>query len=578
MIKYLPDSVRGWLREIHWLASLYRKHVLRMPEFRTYADIMRLQNEQLQQLTHHTNVEYIISLNVEGYDAVSLKGLLESLILQSYPHWTLYLFSPTDLDDELSTYCSELLSQQGKPNIQLNKVTCLDDEVDIINTALLDKKESFYISLTGTGRLHRHALRAISYRLASHSVSEVIYLDHDEIGEQNLRVSPSFKPRWNPDLFYSSDYISNAVAIKATLINQIGGLSSNYGKALRYELLIRCTFHTEYIEHLPYVLFHQQSLNTLFNNCNGFAKRALATHLLPYGIDVLDGKLNGTFHVNWPLPKDIPFASIIIPTRNGKELVKQCIESIYKKTSYTNFEIILVDNQSDDCNAIEYFQQLAEQEKVRLLNYDRPFNYSAINNFAVREAKGEIIVLLNNDIEVISANWLDEMVRQVSRKEIGCVGAMLYYPDNTIQHAGVVLGLGRCAGHSHKHYQRGDCGYMNRLKVVQNYSAVTAACLGVRKSVYQQVRGLNEQDLTVAFNDVDFCIKVRNAGYRNLWSPYIEMFHHESISRGAEDTPEKKKRAKAEIAYMQETWQLDTIIDPAYSQWLTIAKEDFTFE
>jgi GT2 family glycosyltransferase len=213
---------------------------------------------------------------------------------------------------------------------------------------------------------------------------------------------------------------------------------------------------------------------------------------------------------------------------------------------------------------------------VLVLRYEAPFNFSAINNFAVKHARGEIIGLLNNDLEVINPDWLDEMVSQAVRPEIGCVGAMLYYPNDTIQHAGVLLGLGGVANHAYYHAPRGTCHHFNRAHLVQNYSAVTAACLLIRKHVFEQVGGLNEADLAIAFNDVDFCLRVRAAGYLNLWTPFAEFYHHESLSRGSEDTPEKLARFHSEVAYMLRTWRGLLERDPAYNPNLTLDRQDFS--
>ena len=236
----------------------------------------------------------------------------------------------------------------------------------------------------------------------------------------------------------------------------------------------------------------------------------------------------------------------------------------------------MVDNLSDDPESIHYFQQLADANIIRLLPYPHPFNFSAINNFAAAQAVGEVLVMLNNDIEILNGQWLTEMVSHCLREDIGCVGAKLYYPNKTIQHAGVVLGIGGVAGHSHKYFPKDHAGYFKRLKITQNYSAVTAACLAVQKSVFEVVGGLNEVDLTIAFNDVDFCLKVQQAGYRNLWTPYAEMIHHESVSRGVEDTPEKVARFNAEADYMKMTWSTQLANDPCYNPWLSNTKEDFT--
>lgn len=279
---------------------------------------------------------------------------------------------------------------------------------------------------------------------------------------------------------------------------------------------------------------------------------------------------------NTNAPAESLLVSIIIPTRNGKQLVETCIESIARRTANIPYEIILIDNQSDCVDSKNYFEKLKAQKRVHLLHYDRPFNYSAINNFAARAARGDILLFMNNDIEVINSHWLLEMVRWGRQKDIGAVGAKLYYPNETIQHAGVILGLWGCAGHGHKHYPKGACGYMGRLDYVQQFSAVTGALLAVSKEKFIEVGGFNEKDLSVSFNDVDLCLKLQQKGYKNIWTPHAEAYHHESVSRGAEDTPEKKAREQKEIQYMQSTWKLDKITDTAYNPWLTHNKEDFS--
>ena len=305
----------------------------------------------------------------------------------------------------------------------------------------------------------------------------------------------------------------------------------------------------------------QKALQEFFNNLGSQVKVEI-------------GELPTTYRIRYPLPENPPLVSIITPTRDGVDLLKLCIESIYRKTVYPNFELIVVDNQSSDSEAIRYMQKLEETGKARVLSFDRPFNYSAINNFAARHAKGEILCLLNNDVEVISAEWLNEMVSHAIRPEIGAVGAKLLYPDNTIQHAGVILGIGGVAGHSHKYFPAYSFGYFNRLKVVQNLSAVTGACLVVRKGIYLEVGGL-EEDLQIAFNDIDFCLKVREAGYRNLWTPYSALYHHESKSRGHENTPEKQARFRREVEFCLDKWDRKLKNDPFYNPNLTLEHENF---
>jgi len=281
------------------------------------------------------------------------------------------------------------------------------------------------------------------------------------------------------------------------------------------------------------------------------------------------------YKVSWTIDVE-PLVSLIIPTYNGYETTKQAIDSILDKTTYQNFEILLIDNNSNDPTALQYFDQIGQHDKVKVLRYPHPFNYSAINNFAVTQAKGDIIGLINNDVAVINPLWLSEMVSHVQREDVGCVGAMLYYGNDIIQHAGVICGIGGVAGHSHKNYPKKHPGYFSRLQLVQNLSAVTGACLLVRKKLFKELGGLNETELIIAFNDVDFCLKAQAAGYRNVWTPYAQLYHYESVSRGTEDNPEKVARFNKETKYMKDKWGTDKHSDPFYSPNLSLVREDFS--
>jgi GT2 family glycosyltransferase len=280
--------------------------------------------------------------------------------------------------------------------------------------------------------------------------------------------------------------------------------------------------------------------------------------------------------VRYPVPEQAPLASVIIPTRNGEALLRQCIDTIRERTEYKNYEIVVVDNQSDDPQTLAYLSELRKTGGVKVIRYDHPFNFSAINNFAARECQGEVLCFMNDDIEILSPGWLDEMVSQGMRPEIGAVGARLWYPDGRLQHGGVVLGLGGVAGHAMKYSYIGNRGYMGRSVLVQNYTAVTAACMLVRRQVFDEVGGFDEENLAVAFNDVDICIRIYQAGYNNLWTPYAEFNHHESASRGAEDTPEKQRRFTLEAEYMLNKWGPVLERDPAYNPNLTRCGEDFS--
>ena len=284
--------------------------------------------------------------------------------------------------------------------------------------------------------------------------------------------------------------------------------------------------------------------------------------------------LPNTYKIDYAISEPHPKVSLIIPTRNQYRILSKCLDSILEKTRYPNFEILIINNKTTDSDSLDYFRVIQQHPKIRIIDYDHPFNFSSINNLGLKHASGTVVGLLNNDIEVISPDWLGEMLKHVARPEIGCVGAKLYYSDGKIQHAGVILGIGGVAGHSHKYFNRDEHGYFSRLKIIQNVSAVTAACLLVRKAVYEEVCGMNER-LAVAFNDVDFCLKVREAGYRNIWTPYAELYHHESISRGYEDTPAKQKRFSKEVSLMKMLWQGKLDQDPYYNPNLTKDHENF---
>ena len=346
------------------------------------------------------------------------------------------------------------------------------------------------------------------------------------------------------------------------------------------------TIKPDRVKHLPYVLYHWRATSGSDALAGSekprswlAGKRALEAHFARLGqkVTITGSPATPTYRRVYPLPPDPPLVSIIIPTKDGISLLRPCVESIFTKTTYPNYEVLIVDNNSRERATIEYFDELARRNlTVRVLPFKGAFNYSAINNFAVFEARGSIIALLNNDIVVITPGWLEEMVSHAIRPDIGAVGAKLLYPDGSLQHGGVITGLGGCAGHAQKHLAPGAPGYFYRAMLVHNVSAVTGACLVVERKIYEQVGGLDETHLAVAFNDIDFCLKIRQAGYRNVWTPFAEMFHYESASRGPEDTPEKMARHHREVATMQLRWGATLWNDPSYSPVLTLEREDFS--
>ena len=433
-----------------------------------------------------------------------------------------------------------------------------------------------------------HALYWVVKTINQQPDAQMIYSDEDKINEQGTRLDPYFKSDWNIDLFYSHNMFSHLGAYRKTLIDRVGGFRIGLEGSQDYDLALRCIeqIDHQHIHHIPRVLYHWRvhaQSTAQSSEAKPYAaiagQKALNEHFQRIGLNAQSILLDfGMYRTQYALPEKLPLVSLIIPTKNAQKLVMQCIESILNKTTYPNYEIIIVDNASDDAQAIAYFKQLADgHSNIRVIRDDRPFNYSQLNNNAVQYANGEWIGLINNDIEVISPDWLSEMVSIAVQKGVGAVGAKLYYPNDTIQHAGVVIGIGGVANHAFKHTDRDGLGYFGRAKLISSYSAVTAACLIVRKSIFLEVGGLDEENLKVAFNDVDFCLKVRSAGYRNVWTPFAELYHHESVSRGADDVPEKRQRFEQEVAHMRKKWQTDEFEDPAYNPNLTVDFEDFSF-
>lgn len=580
--KYLM-ALRQQLRKIGWLARFYRKYFMRLPIDGGYSEIQVAQNKLLSGIKlNQLRATFSIVVPIYQPDLTLFKEMVESVLLQRYYHWQLILVDDASKDQALTDYLSSLMEDKRITVIQRVENGHISQAS---NDGLAAATGDYIVLLDHDDLLHCDALSAMADAIHNHPQPKVLYSDEDKIIEKGERVTPHFKAQWNRDLLYSMNYISHLGVYKRTLVESVGGFRVGFEGSQDYDLLLRCVAkcHDRQIVHVPYVLYHWRAIQgstALAESEKSYAEqaglKALQDVLAGQVASVEQGKLANTYKVNWPIPESQPLVSIIIPTKNAKKLVKQCINSLYKKTLYPHFEILLMDNQSDDSASVDYFKALETEGKVRLISYDKPFNYSAINNYAVTKAKGDLLVLMNNDIEILSETWLTEMVTNISRADIGCVGVKLYYPDGKLQHGGVITGLGGVAGHSHKYFPKGHPGYFKRLQVVQNLSAVTAACLAVRKEVFEEVGGLNEESLTIAFNDVDFCLKVQQAGYRNLWSPYIEMVHHESVSRGTEDTPEKQARFASEVNYMKKTWGEQLLNDPCYSAWLTLDREDFT--
>jgi GT2 family glycosyltransferase len=409
----------------------------------------------------------------------------------------------------------------------------------------------------------------------------LVYSDDDELDHSGQRTAPRFKPDWNPDLLSSSHYLGQVSLYRRDRLLEIGGYRPGFAGAEDYDLCLRYTNNLpgSAIRHVPQITCHcrPKGETVAGTTAHDSGKRALEDFFAGRGVFVEDGPAPQHYRIRHPLPDPLPLVSIIIPTRDQGNILAACIDSIVRKTTYSNWEILIVDNQTTEPSALAYLETVQLDPRIRVLRYDKPFNYAAINNTAAMQARGEVLALLNNDVEVITSDWLEEMVGHALRPGIGAVGAKLLYANNTVQHAGVILGLGGIAGHGHKYLSADAPGYCHRAVVAQNLSAVTGACLVVRTSIFTEVGGLDEY-FAVAFNDIDFCLRLLERGYRNVFTPYAKLYHHESLSRGQDNSPAKHAVFVRESSLMQQRWKDILAQDRAYNPNLSTDFEGFSLK
>lgn len=567
--------------------ALYPNHTRKKVDTHKLYQNWILLNEQSILQTEHLKYTPLISIITPTYntDVKYLKKMFESVLAQTYTHWELCIADDASSDKNTLNLIRKYEREHANIKVIYRKTNGHISEAS--NSALSIATGKYLAFLDHDDTLAPNALYEMVKKLNTDPKLKLIYSDEDKIDENDNRTNPHFKSGWNPDMFFSQNYICHLTFIKKDVVDAIGGFRKGYEGSQDYDLLLRALNHISYeeIDRVEKVLYHWRAIKGSTAYGTGekeYAHMAGLKALQDYfakkdkNIIVEDGLLPNTYKVNYPLPAaGYPLASIIIPTRNGHGILTKCIESIQAKTLYPNYEIIVVDNETTCKKTLSYFEKIKTYQNLTILEYHKPFNYSAINNYAAKHAKGEVIVLMNNDVEVISQGWLTEMMQHAIREEIGAVGAKLYYSNDTIQHAGVVLGIGGVAGHSHKYFPKNIHGYFSRINIIQNYSAVTAACLAVRKKLYEEVGGLEEEHLKVAFNDVDFCLKLLEKGYRNLWTPYVELYHHESISRGRDESEEKRERFMSEVTHMKNKWKSKLEADILYNRNLTNKHENF---
>ena len=584
--KQLPVSIRcfGWKRGLKFLYKQisrndYQTWIKRYDTLDAFLEVQIL--DQIQAMENRPKVSLLMP--VRSIPLKFLEAAVVSVQSQSYDNWELCLITDALVDPAAQLMLEGLV----KADSRIHLISQPEGDISAgLNAALTQTAGTCLATMACCDVLSRHALFYIAQAEVAHPEAALLYTDEDRISEQGVRYAPHFKCAFNPELVLSQNRIGHLVVYRSERIKEAGGWRQGFTGAEDYDLAIRmiARLHPSQIIHIPRVLYHQRTVRgkpidimVTATQAVAAGRRAVSNYLVKSGRGGYVEPCTEAPQYNrfrYQLPIERPWVSIIIPTRDRAELLGMCLDSIFAKTTYPHFEIIIVDNGSVEAATEELFQR-QPADKVKVVHDDAPFNYSRLNNLGVKFAKGDVICLMNNDIEILTPDWIEEMLSFALQPDIGCVGARLWFPNGRLQHAGVITGLGGIAGHPNKFFPKGFKGYQGRAVLTQSFSAVTAACLMVRRQIWEQVNGLDET-LAVAFNDVDFCLRVKAAGYRNVWTPYAEMNHHESASRGNETTPEKQARYQEEINRMKSRWQDSLINDSAYNPNLTLVHDDFS--
>lgn len=526
----------------------------------------------------------LISIITPVYNCpkVYLEAAIESVKSQSYQNWELCLYDDCSTSQETIDYLKSIQGSNPKIKIGFGKTNLHISEAS--NKAFDLSTGSFIALMDHDDTLHPNALFEVVKFINNNQNIDFIYSDEDKLTIEGYQTEPYFKSDFNPDLFLSNNYLNHFSVIRRTVFEQAGKFRKGFEGSQDYDLFLRIFSLTKNFGHIPKVLYHWRKIpgsTAETYSAKSYpelaSQKALKDYLQREKIegDVEKGLFPGSFRIKRKISGKSK-VSIIIPFKDEVELLKKCLASISRTVNYQNLEIILVDNNSKKQSTLNYLNQI--NGNYTLLKYPDEFNYSSINNFAVEKAKGDVVLFLNNDIEAIEKGWFEAMVEHIERDEIGAVGAKLSYPDFTLQHAGVILGINGVASHGHKHLPSNTPGYFMRANAIQNLSACTAACLMVKKEAFKKAGGFDEKNLKIAFNDIDLCLKIREQGNLISYTPFAHLIHHESKSRGFEDTPQKIERFRSEVNFMRLKWGEKLFFDPYYNINLTLKKEDFSIK
>lgn len=530
-------------------------------------------------------VVFSIAIPLYRTNEAYLKALLESVLAQTYPHWELCLADGSGRDDSLEPIVRRMAA--GDPRIHYQLLTDNLGIAENTNAAIKMATGDFIMLADHDDLLSPDALYECAKALQSREDTEILYTDEDKVDMPGkTHFDPNFKPDFNIDYLRSLNYICHLFVVKRSLLDRVGLLRQEFDGAQDYDFILRCCEQAAHVHHIPKILYHwRHHMGSTAANPESktyaveAGRLALEAHYQRMGIpaSVEQAEYFGMYHTTYHW-EETPLISILIPNKDHVEDLKKCMDSIDERSSYRNYEYIIIENNSTDRETFRYYEEIKKRANVTVAVYQGDFNFSRINNFGEQYAKGDYLLLLNNDTEMIGTGCLQEMLNYCMREDVGIVGAKLLYEDNTIQHAGVIIGLGGIAGHTFVGADRRAVGYQKHIVCTQDYSAVTAACLMIKHDLYRAVDGLTEE-LAVAFNDIDLCLKVRRLGKLVVYNPYAELYHYESKSRGYEDTPEKIRRFNSEISKFQKRWpEILKNGDPYYNPNLSLSSCDYSLK
>ena len=525
-----------------------------------------------------------VLMPVYNTDERWLRAAIASVQDQIYSNWELCIADDHSSDPRVGVVLREIAARDRRLKLYFREANGHISAAS--NSALSLASGEFIVLLDHDDVLPRHALAAVVHELNRHPDADIVYSDEDRLDEEGRRYDPYFKPDWNPELFLGQNLISHLGVYRTVLVRQVGGFREGLEGSQDYDMALRVIeqSHPSRIRHIPMVLYHWRAIPGSValgveekSYATTAARRAVEEHLARTGVRAtIETPSHARYHqrVRYPLPEPRPHLTVIIPTRDRLDHLSRCVSSVLSRSTYGAFDIVIVDNGSVEPESLAYFEQVQQDSRVSVLRVEGPFNFSRINNLAAARAPGPLLCFLNNDTEVITPDWLEEMASHAMREDVGAVGAMLFYPDDTVQHAGVILGLGGIASHAHRGMPRGKQGNNARAALTQTFSAVTAACMVVRKSEFDAIGGFDET-LAVAYNDVDLCLRLRVRGLRNVWTPFAELYHFESVSRGLDTEGESRRRFLAESQAMRDRWQGLLTADPYYNPNLSLTRADF---